>query len=59
MQMHVAKHAFYIFRQQGTLQYFEDVLHNVCSIFHKMAFISYFSPFLFNPYFFHKPCTKI
>jgi hypothetical protein len=37
------RNSFYLFRQQGNLLHFEDMLHNLCFIFHTMLFISYIS----------------
>jgi hypothetical protein len=34
------RHSFYVFRGKGILMHFEEMLHNLSFIFHKMLFIS-------------------
>jgi hypothetical protein len=40
MQENTPRNLFYIFRQQGNLLHFKDMLNNLCLIFQKMLFIS-------------------
>jgi hypothetical protein len=37
---HRDSNSFHIFKHQGNLLHFEGTLHNFCSTFHKMSFIS-------------------